>query len=52
MNAGVEFKELAISETAAVDALTFQQHCHYNEVVNPLEFLLEWDNILGHRTRQ
>lgn len=23
-----------------------------NEVVNPFEFLLEWGNILGHRTRQ
>lgn len=30
----------------------FHQHCHYNEVVNPLEFSLEWDNILGPRTSQ
>lgn len=37
---------------AAVDALTMYHHCHYSELVNPLEFLLGWDNLLWHRTSQ
>lgn len=32
-----------MSETAAMDALAFQQHCHYSGVVNPLEFC--WSGI-------